>query len=208
MARLVPKTETDGAIPVIELSPGVNRFGRCPERNNHVVADISVSETHCEILVDGDLVFLRDLGSTNGTYVDGKRTQEASLYAGQTVRIGPIEFGLEAPEIRLVLPELPPPQVETIPVAPFLPDGYPACPGHATRHAVWECTFCQSVFCSECVKKIGRVKGPKIKLCARCSHPVKLTAWSEMMLAKKPGLMKRLANKLKDTFTKRTTKQL
>ncbi len=43
---------------VIELKPGVNCLGR-GSANDHVFADDGVSDRHCEILVEKELVFVR-----------------------------------------------------------------------------------------------------------------------------------------------------
>ncbi|MEM9418319.1 MAG: FHA domain-containing protein [Planctomycetota bacterium] len=54
----------------------------------------SVSRQHCEITVSGDQVKLRDLGSSNGTYHNSIRVQEAELSAGDEVVVGPVVFTL------------------------------------------------------------------------------------------------------------------
>ncbi|MEM1108651.1 MAG: FHA domain-containing protein [Planctomycetota bacterium] len=54
----------------------------------------SVSRQHCEITLDGDSVKLRDLGSSNGTYHNSIRVQEAELAAGDEVVVGPVVFTL------------------------------------------------------------------------------------------------------------------
>jgi pSer/pThr/pTyr-binding forkhead associated (FHA) protein len=51
-----------------------------------------VSRRHCEIRVKGGEVTVRDLGSSNGTYVNNKRVQEAELEAGDTLTVGPVIF--------------------------------------------------------------------------------------------------------------------
>ena len=51
-----------------------------------------VSRQHCEIVLKGSELIVRDLGSSNGTYVNGKRVAEAKLLAGDKVSIGPIIF--------------------------------------------------------------------------------------------------------------------
>jgi len=52
-----------------------------------------VSRRHCEIRVNGDEeVHVRDLGSSNGTYVNNKRVQEAEVMAGDTLKVGPVIF--------------------------------------------------------------------------------------------------------------------
>jgi pSer/pThr/pTyr-binding forkhead associated (FHA) protein len=51
-----------------------------------------VSRRHCELNVKKDKVMVRDLGSSNGTYVAGKRIQESEISAGETLTIGPVIF--------------------------------------------------------------------------------------------------------------------
>ena len=54
---------------------------------------LTVSNHHAEIAVDGDLVWLRDLGSTNGTYVNGRRVfSEHALSSGDLVQFGNVIF--------------------------------------------------------------------------------------------------------------------
>ncbi|MEM1212921.1 MAG: FHA domain-containing protein [Planctomycetota bacterium] len=52
----------------------------------------SVSRQHCELRLDGDQIKLRDLGSSNGTFHNSIRVQEAALSAGDEVVIGPVVF--------------------------------------------------------------------------------------------------------------------
>ncbi len=52
----------------------------------------SVSRKHCEIAIEGDVVRLRDLGSSNGTLHNSVRVQEAELAAGDRVEVGPVVF--------------------------------------------------------------------------------------------------------------------
>lgn len=51
-----------------------------------------VSRQHCELTITGGKVALRDLGSSNGTYVNNKRVQEAQLHPGDTLSVGPVVF--------------------------------------------------------------------------------------------------------------------
>jgi transcriptional regulator of acetoin/glycerol metabolism len=46
------------------------------------------SRQHAEIVKEGAMVFIRDLGSTNGVYVGGRRVEQAPLDEGSVVRIG------------------------------------------------------------------------------------------------------------------------
>jgi pSer/pThr/pTyr-binding forkhead associated (FHA) protein len=59
--------------------------------------EASVSSHHCEILLKGNDVIVRDLGSTNGTFVNGEKvTTEAPLKPGQILRLGQLEMRLES----------------------------------------------------------------------------------------------------------------
>jgi pSer/pThr/pTyr-binding forkhead associated (FHA) protein len=51
-----------------------------------------VSRKHCEIEVTAGKAMLRDLGSSNGTFVNGKRVTEAPLQAGDRLTLGPVTF--------------------------------------------------------------------------------------------------------------------
>jgi hypothetical protein len=52
------------------------------------IADPGTSRKHVEILWDGQRGMVRDLGSTNGSMLDGRRVKEAALSPDQTIRIG------------------------------------------------------------------------------------------------------------------------
>lgn len=54
-----------------------------------------VSRKHCRILRDGDSLKLEDLGSSNGTFLNGSRVQEALLSPGDTIQVGPVVFVLQ-----------------------------------------------------------------------------------------------------------------
>jgi pSer/pThr/pTyr-binding forkhead associated (FHA) protein len=63
-----------------------------------VICDKSVSSTHCEILVNGGEVIVRDLDSSNGTFVDGARlNKQAQAKNGAIVKFGLVEARLELP---------------------------------------------------------------------------------------------------------------
>ena len=157
--------------------------------------------------MDNDFVFVRDLDSTNGTFIDGDSIRESALYGGQMLRLGRVELLLDAPAIRLALPELPKPEQVTVPKPVPLADGYPSCLRHTTRHGIWECPHCTRVYCDECIRKLRRVGGMHLKLCPACSNLCQLTAWSEMMRNKKKGFFGTLVSKLSEGI-KRTTKQM
>lgn len=74
------------------LPGGVRTLGRAVGADFIVDAAL-VSRVHCRLtaLADGTLE-LRDLGSTNGTYVNGQRIESARLESGDTMRVGRIEL--------------------------------------------------------------------------------------------------------------------
>lgn len=51
-----------------------------------------VSRRHCQITMDEDIVNIRDLGSRNGTFVNGERVEETLICAGDEIGIGPLKF--------------------------------------------------------------------------------------------------------------------
>ena len=69
--------------------------GRCPSADI-TLDDASISRKHCQFLIDpfGSLM-VRDLGSTNGVYVDGRRVDKATVSLGAEVRIGLLMFHIE-----------------------------------------------------------------------------------------------------------------
>jgi len=76
-----------------ELKVDKTTVGRV-EDNAFQVADASVSSHHCEILLKGSDVVVKDLDSTNGTFINGEQITEATLKPGQTLRLGQVELQL------------------------------------------------------------------------------------------------------------------
>ncbi|UNK70858.1 DUF3662 and FHA domain-containing protein [Microbacterium sp. H1-D42] len=56
------------------------------------IADAGSSRRHAEILWDGERAMLRDLGSTNGTKIDGQKVREAALTPDTSFTIGRTEL--------------------------------------------------------------------------------------------------------------------
>jgi putative serine protease PepD len=65
-----------------------------------VVRDARASRRHLELTPENGGLRLRDLGSANGTYLDGKKVDEAALEGGEEIRIGAvvIEVWRERPD--------------------------------------------------------------------------------------------------------------
>ena len=75
------------------LEGDVLRIGKA-ESNDLVLRDASVSRDHCEIVRDAKGYLLRDLGSTNGTLLDGTDVREGYLRAGAVLMIGRVEVAV------------------------------------------------------------------------------------------------------------------
>jgi pSer/pThr/pTyr-binding forkhead associated (FHA) protein len=54
-----------------------------------------VSRHHTELLIKQDKVLLRDLGSSNGTFVNNQRVETATLAPGDHVIVGPVVFTVQ-----------------------------------------------------------------------------------------------------------------
>ena len=78
-----------------ELKVEKTTIGRL-EDNSFQIPEQSVSSHHCEVLLKGNDVTVKDLNSTNGTYINGEKITEKGLKPGQILRLGQIEVRLEA----------------------------------------------------------------------------------------------------------------
>jgi hypothetical protein len=131
MAKLIIKAPGMPAVD-INLPAGVHRLGRSLNTDCQI-AHPSVSKSHCELTIDETSAAIKDLSSTNGTWIDGQRIGQSPLLPGQSVRLGEVEI-VYAPadasasgELKLAAPpppgpEDPPPQPASIrlgvPLAP------------------------------------------------------------------------------------------
>ncbi len=62
-------------------------IGRSPECDVFL-DDVTVSRRHAELVRDGERVTIRDLGSLNGTFVNRRRIEEATLADDDELQIG------------------------------------------------------------------------------------------------------------------------
>ena len=82
----------------------VFRVGKAPE-NDLVLADETVSRVHFEIARDAKGYLVRDMKSTNGTFLDGAEVKEAYLRAGSVIGLGACELKFTPFEERIeILP--------------------------------------------------------------------------------------------------------
>ncbi len=90
MPKLVVNAGTPQARE-FELKPGTNYLGR-GFANDFKIEDPSVSGSHAQIVLNGGAVMVKDLGSTNGTFINRSPVTEAALQPGQLLRLGGVEM--------------------------------------------------------------------------------------------------------------------
>ena len=107
--------------------------GRADEAKFRIPQDC-VSRRHCEFVLEDDAVVVRDLGSTNGTFLDGERLparEPMRVRPGAEIRIGEVAFRVDyAPSASAPAPAAPAPaDADTVPlgdtVAPSEPTDLP-----------------------------------------------------------------------------------
>lgn len=84
---------SDGKQQPIPLKAGKVVIGRqddCQLR----IPSAQISRHHCEIVTGGAGVRIRDLGSSNGTFINGQKVEDAELQAGDVLAIGSMLFVL------------------------------------------------------------------------------------------------------------------
>jgi pSer/pThr/pTyr-binding forkhead associated (FHA) protein len=194
MPRLIIKRETD-PVQSLDLRAGVNRLGR-REDNDFQIDDPTVSSIHCEIRVDGESIVVRDLGSSNGTFINGDPVREDSLEIGETLTLGEVDMVLETTPVVVSIPKWEEPPAE--PIATKLPDGSDACLNHPSTPAMQQCTHCKRVFCNACVHHLRRAGGKYIDLCPVCSNRCELLPGA--IKPRKRSIFSRLQETLKLSF--------
>ena len=154
----------------IELRPGANSLGRS-EENDFPIEHSSISSSHCQIIVMGRDALIQDLGSTNGTFLEGQLVEQAVLRPGQTFQLGSVEMRYEseappqgeadrnvrapakvemryesdaAPQPAAGAGEIPRPPPAPLPWAAF-------CKSHPRSVARFTCPKCHYHFCELCV---------------------------------------------------------
>jgi FHA domain len=87
------QSEPPGRLVVIDPLPF--RVGRVANAQLILPPD-AASREHAEILLEGEELRVCDLGSKNGTYVNGTRIQESPLHSGDMVQFGRDQFRIGA----------------------------------------------------------------------------------------------------------------
>jgi len=87
MARLIVSSGDEKPRHVTVRNDAVLVIGR-GENSGLVLEDDFASRSHAEVRFEGDRYVVRDLGSTNGTFLNEKAISEKELVEGDTIRIG------------------------------------------------------------------------------------------------------------------------
>jgi pSer/pThr/pTyr-binding forkhead associated (FHA) protein len=93
------ETNEQSAGPLtFRLPPGsVKTMGRSTGAEFIVEAAL-VSRLHCQLTATADSLQVKDLGSTNGTFVNGKRVSAADLKEGDKLSIGRVDLTVSRTE--------------------------------------------------------------------------------------------------------------
>ncbi len=81
------KDRRSGSFFVIHDGQSLN-IGRDPDVSDVILMDPAVSRKHCAMSKEGLSIRVEDLGSSNGTFVNGQRVESAELRPGDRLRLG------------------------------------------------------------------------------------------------------------------------
>jgi DNA-binding NtrC family response regulator len=85
------------------VSGGVTRVGTAAS-NALRLTDRAVSRVHCELRLSDRAVQIVDVGSTNGTFLEGVRVHDAELTAGAVFRVGTTSIRVDAADAPMRVP--------------------------------------------------------------------------------------------------------
>lgn len=133
---MTPGKSEGKAIPITLAQFLIGRDPQCQLRP----ASASISKRHCAILVRSGKVFVRDLDSTNGTFVNETPVKgEVELHHDDKLKIGPLLFGVCIEAKKLSAREATPAPANTppAPVKPTPPPGKSGEPVDDESVAAW-----------------------------------------------------------------------
>ena len=86
--------KSDGQRKDFPLTNSVSVIGRGEECDLQIPL-LNVSRRHCELRLDQGIIRVKDLASSNGTYLNNQRISEGELASGDRLAIGPIVFTVQ-----------------------------------------------------------------------------------------------------------------
>jgi FHA domain len=185
-----------------ELHSGLNTVGRNPT-NDFRIPEASVSSFHAEIEVSegGKEVKVRDLQSTNGTFIDGQPVELALLLPGHLLQLGSVELRLDSEEFEIKVPVSASLVAQAQGALQALPDGTLACSRNpnlpATHQAIGGCQAvvrCPGVFniASMRAMKLSGGSAGQMLFCPDCNAKCEPIPGVTDKPEKRPGLFARL----------------
>ena len=172
-----------------DLHGGLNTVGRNPT-NDIVIHEASVSAFHAEISIDERGVIVRDLQSTNGTFIDDEPITEKEIRSGQVAQFGTVALKLGTEEIRISVPKIPVPEPlpEAAPPGSAIP-----CSVHPSLPATHRCVKCQRAYHESSLRTLRISAGAAVMLfCPECSAQVKPIPGVDPRKSRPPGILARL----------------
>ncbi len=88
IAKLIPNDGTEA----ITINRSLTIVGRKKGLCDLVLNSSSISNVHCAVAKTDGLLFIRDLGSTNGTKVNGQRVSRGALLPGDEIAFANVKF--------------------------------------------------------------------------------------------------------------------
>lgn len=196
-----------------ELHSGLNTVGRNPT-NEFRLPEASVSSFHAELTVldGGKAVVVRDLQSTNGTFIDGQPVEEAQLLPGHLLQLGSVELRLESEEFEIRVPMAAPVAAQAHGTLQALPDGTLACSRNAnlpaTHQAIGGCQAvvrCPGMFNAASLRamKLSGGSAGQMLFCPDCNAKCEPIPGVTDKTEKRPSLFARLTQTVQLGWKKR-----
>jgi len=81
-----------------KLNPEPIQIGRSSS-SQIKLNDPMVSGKHCTVYIDNGIATIQDLGTTNGTFVDGQKIVNAKINLNTIIKIGNVEITVDSSEM-------------------------------------------------------------------------------------------------------------
>lgn len=174
----------DGTEQIHRLVEGKIRLGRTSQ-NDLQIDELAISAQHCEFDVQKEKIIVRDIGSSSGTFLDGKLIEEAEVHSGQMLNLGSFSIHIESVTTSSKVDSH---MMQNALSSPHrLSDGTYSCQSHLTHRASFECASCYTLFCEACFVKIIHSLD-KIP-CPRCDEILRPIDWSDMNRSREDRMM-------------------